>query len=408
MQFFHSMRICFFSSIGAAILLTLISNGASSQGHSGFLVTPNIDDLCKNVKPATHRSTVIYVDLGSISKDRTDWGLTILNRLELGPREPLTILGVNPGSFEISLVLDSCYPTLTKKEADSVRASRGITDKLFTLDPMDQQSANLKTFDARLRNSLDALIVKSAGVEPGKRRNVLGAIAFDSRRFTDRNVLYRVIIHTDGKLSDPLLVAGSTEAQQVGFLRENYSANLMGADISVFGVSGANEKDGSLESREKVFSAFFLNSWARLKSFSSSLPVQHNDSLEPVTHMEGSFSGGGAEGTAHLTFTFAKDGVFAQGWIVFKVARTTLYLPFEGEYGCSGDDCKLTATALEEVPPLSSKTYFRKGDYLLLQGKKDGTFEGTIQAPNEKFKDDAQPAKPDAQPAKYALKFPKP
>jgi Plasmid pRiA4b ORF-3-like protein len=61
-----------------------------------------------------------------------------------------------------------------------------------------------------------------------------------------------------------------------------------------------------------------------------------------------------------------------------------------------------TATSTEVIPLLSSTPYFRKGDRLLLQGKKNTGFEGSLGAETrEVFKDGTLEVK-------YNLKFFKP
>jgi hypothetical protein len=69
-------------SLAGALIVTN-PRGAQSQ----IIATPNIDKVCKSAPTLTHRRTVVYVDLASIHESRTEWGLTILNRLELAPRE---------------------------------------------------------------------------------------------------------------------------------------------------------------------------------------------------------------------------------------------------------------------------------------------------------------------------------
>jgi hypothetical protein len=376
--------------------------GSCTNATGQILATPNIEELCKSAPTVTHRRTLIYVDLAAIGKGKTEWGLTIINRLELGPRESLTILGVNPNTFEINQVFDSCYPSLTKPEIEQGRGGRDFWDKMTKLDPVDQQRENLQTFDARLRNSLDKLISDASKLEQGKRRNVLGAIAFDKNRFSDRAALYRVIIYTDGTLIDADLDPGADVTRQVSVLTAKYPASFFGADISIFGVSEPSDKNATLESKERVASAFFLNSWAHLKSFSSSLPQQRNDLFPAVVRWDGTFEGGGTQGAAKLAYSLSSGGALSDTWIAFVVGRTLLYVPFEGEIRCEGEQCKLTATGTETVPLLSSTPYFRKGDRLLLQGKKGAGFEGSLGAETrEVFKDGTQEVK-------YNLKFLKP
>jgi len=118
--------------------------------------------------------------------------------------------------------------------------------------------------------------------------------------------------------------------------------------------------------------------------------------------MDGIFDGGGTQGSAKLAFTVAKGNVLADVWISFVVGRTTLHVPFEGEYQCTGNECTLKATSTEAVPPLSPTPYFRSGDRLSLHGKPGAGLEGTLQAEGrEVFKDQSQEVK-------YNLKFSKP
>jgi hypothetical protein len=387
----------------ALLLVAIIVGSAAWTSASGqILATPNIEELCKSAPTVTSRRTLVYVDLASIGKGATEWGLTILNRLELGPREPLTVLGVNPSSFEITQVFDSCYPSLTKRELEESRNGRGLWEALTKLDPANQQRENLQTFDARLRNSLDRLISDASKIQPGKRRNILGAIAFDKNRFADRSALYRVIIYTDGTLVDTDLDPGSDPARQVSYLSTKYPASFSGAQVSIFGVSESNEKNASLEIRERVNSAFFLNSWAQLKSFSPSLPQQPNDLFPAVVRLDGAFDGGGTQGSAKIAYSLSSGGALTEAWLSFIVGRTVLYVPFEGELHCEGEQCKVTGTCAETIPLLASTPYFRKGDHVALQGKKGLGFDGTLTSETkEVFKDGTQEVK-------YNLRFSKP
>lgn len=363
-----------------------------------IVATSNIEELCKSAPPVTSRRTLVYVDLASIVKGKNEWGLTILNRLELGPREWLTILSVNPNTFEINQAFDICHPSLVKNELEG-GDRRGFWDKLTQFDPATQQRENLQTFDARLRIALDKLIADATKFVPGKRRNVLGAIAFDKNRFSDRAALYRVIIYSDGSLIDPDLEAGADVARQVSFLAAKYPANFSGADISIFGVSESSDKSASLETKERVASAFFLSNWAHLRSFSPSLPQQRNETFPPVVRWEGNFDGGGTQGSAKLSYTTSPGANLSDAWVSFSVGRTLLHVPFEGEIRCENEQCKVTATSSESIPLLSATPYFRKGDRLQLQGKNGVGFEGSLGSETrEIFKDGTQEVR-------YNLKF---
>ena len=393
---------CLLKSCIRIVFVPLAAFLVNGEADAQIINTPNIEELCRTAPTVTYRRTLVYVDTGSIKKDKTDWGLTILNRLELAAREHLTVLSVNPSTFEVSPIFDSCYPTLTKQEIDGTRSGRGLVDKFLQLDPADQQRENLQTFDARLRNGLNRVVGDASKYEQGKRRNILGAIAFDKNRFSDINAHFRVIIFTDGILVDPGLEPAVPEQQQVKTLVERYPASLSGAEVSIFGIESTNDKGvNSLESQERVFSAFFLNSWAHLKSFSSSLPQQSGALFPRVTRADGTFEGGGAQGSVKLVLTTGQEGALAEGWLAFNIGRAILYVPYQGEFRCENGDCSLTASVTEAIPALSATSYFRKGDKLLLKGKSAGLMEGALQAGSrEVFKDGNQEVK-------YSLRFQK-
>jgi hypothetical protein len=115
--------------------------------------------------------------------------------------------------------------------------------------------------------------------------------------------------------------------------------------------------------------------------------------------MDGLFEGGGTKGSAKLSMSSSKGSAAAEGWIVFTVNTTPLFVPFEGEYECADNECKLSGTCSSDVPALSNNPYFRKGDRLVLAGKSESLLEGSIQSDaREVFKDVNQEVK-------YNLRF---
>jgi hypothetical protein len=272
---------------------------------------------------------------------------------------------------------------------------------LTSSDPDDQQRENLQTFDARLKNALDRVLADAGKFQAGKRKNILGALAFDKNRFSDRSAFYRIIVYSDAVLADTDVETTTDVAKFVVSLSSKYPATFFGADVSVFGVSEGGDSQFNLQARERVFEAYFLASWAHLRSFSSSLPAQKSDPYSSVTRLEGTFEGGNSQGAARISY-FAASVAQTVGWVTFVIGRTQLYLPFEGSLDCDGDQCKLSASASESVPTLAQSPYFRKGDRIILQGKKDARFEGSVTSEaKEVFKDGNQEAK-------YILKFQKP
>jgi hypothetical protein len=349
-----------------------------APANAQLIATPNIDQLCKTAPVLTYRKTVVYVDLAAIQGNKQDWGLAILNRLELAPRENLAIIGVNPNTFEIKEVF-------------------GIVDRLTTLDPADQQRENLQTYDARLRNSLDQVIAQSNKYQAGDRQNILGAIAFDKDRFSDPKAFYRLIIYTDGSLKDASLDTKATAASFEALIKQ-YSASFAGSEVQIFGINGVLSST-ALDQRKETFSAFFLKNWAHLKSFAPSLPLQESSLFPPAVRISGTFQGGGTQGSVKLALFAGKQGEEATGWLAFNVGVGALYVPFDGTYRCSSDGCTLNATSSETVPPDSPNPYFRRGDQISLTGKNGGALGGALQAPNQEvFKEGNQSVS-------YTLKF---
>lgn len=381
---------------GALLFCTI----AIPDSFAQIINTADIEALCRS--PAkTHRNTIVYIDLSSLRPGEDEWGYTILKKLELAPRERLTILGVNPSNFEVLEVFASCNPTFTQSEIDQIRSNRTLWEKLITQDPEPQQRDNLQTFDARLRNSLDKVVSASKKFVLGKRRDILGAIAVDKNRLTDKDASYRIIVFTNGNISDDF-ETGANETQIVDLLTKKYPTSFLSAEVSVFGVTGGDRTE-ALESKERIFSSFFLNNWARIRSFTPSLPQQTNSVFSAVKTLGGTFEGGGIKGSVKLSFAMANEKS-ANIWLTFVVSGKSLYVPVEGDYLCSGETCEVKATVIENIPLLSSTPFFKKGDRLSLAGKKDEKLVGALTSEtNEVFKPENPTDKKDE--VKYKLEL---
>jgi hypothetical protein len=384
------------ASLSATLFWALFMAGASAQ----ILNPTNIDALCRLHKPETHRSTIVYIDLSSLKQGEDEWGYTILKKLELATRERITVLGVNPSSFEVIEVFDLCYPVFTQSEISQIRDNQSFWNKLFTQDPETQQRDNLQTFDARLRNSLDRLIASSKKFTLGKRRDVLGAIAVDKNRFTERDAVYRIIIFSNGTITDDF-DPGASELQIADSLTKKYPTSFSGAEISVFGVTGGDRRE-ALESKERIFSSYFLSNWARIRSFTPSLPQQSNATFAPFKTRAGTFEGGGVKGSVKLSSS-AIDGKSTNIWLTFVLGANSLYVPIEGEYSCNGDTCSLKGRVIDQVPLFSSTPYFRKGDLVELTGKNDEKLSGSLTSESkEVFRPDGNAKSEDV---KYQMEF---
>jgi hypothetical protein len=156
----------------AVTLFSVVSTPfmAFTEASAQIIATPNIEQLCRSSPVLTYRRTVVYIDLAIVRSTNSGWGLTILTRFEIAPREALTIISVNPNTFETTEVFDACYPVLSASEIEETRKSRGFLERLISLDPVDQQRENLQTFDARLRNALNKIVEQGKRYEEGRRR----------------------------------------------------------------------------------------------------------------------------------------------------------------------------------------------------------------------------------------------
>lgn len=373
--------------------------GLISDCLSQIIVTPDVDELCRSAPAQTHRVTMVYIDLSAIKSGENEWGNTILNKLELAPRERVTVLGVNPSTFDISEVFDSCFPMLTKSEIDDLQQHRGWWDRLFKLDPESQQRENLQTFHARLGNALDQILEGARKFEIGHRRNILGAIAIDKNRYRDQNTYYRIIVYTNGIILDDFGNAVD-ELHITEILNKKYPASFSGAEVFLFGITGA-DRGTSLQSKQKIFSSFFLGNWAHIQSFSQSLPQQTSELWPPLINLSGTFEGGGTSGSTKLKFAEAKP-MPTDAWITFLVGGNSLYVPVQGTYQCEQDACSLTGTATESVPAMATAPYFRKGDKLKLTGKKNQGLGGILSSEGKEVFQDGNGE------AQYKLNFLKP
>jgi hypothetical protein len=376
------IRIILSSLLGLVFLIPGLSESAGQ-----ILNDANPAEVCKSAPPLTSRKTIVYVDVASVRKENPQWGYTILNKLELAPRESLSIISVNPTTFEIKEAFDLCYPKLTESELVKERTSRSMWEKLTRSDPVDQQKENLKIFETRVRIALNGVEGESGKYKEGARRNILGAISLDKNRYAERGVFYRVILYTDGGIKDAGLDDKKSDTVQTGTsLAEKYSASFSGAEVAIFGIDNADQ-NAVADPKEKQFTSFFLKSWARLKSFSPSLPQQENVLYLPAIRMNGTFEGiDGTSGSAKVALFSAAQRDMVEGWLVFDVGREVLYVPYQGSYRCEANACDLIAVASESVPPYTSTPYFRKGDKIALKKNSAGGLEGSIQAdPREKF-----------------------
>lgn len=352
----------------------------SMHSYAQLILDQSIEDICAQVEPGTARRTTVYVDTSSIKPGEIEWGMTILNRLSLGPREWLTIFAVDPASLDIREVFNLCYPMASKEEIAAARRERGLLDWLVQFDPERQQRENLEVFESKLRNALDVIYTLAAKSTTGPRKGVLNAIALDKSRFEGRDVFYRIIIFTVSPLASPTQTLAVSDLRPVVTnLVEAYPASFGGAEVFIFGSSETSSEELSIAAREALVGAYLNESWALLRSMSSALPEQAGGEFEPISHFSGNFEGGGTRGGAELFFSVGRDGKVPLAWLRFLTTHGTLNVPVGGVQECVEKDCAMSATVLADVPPLVPQPFFRKGDRVSLTGDESG-WEGVLEA----------------------------
>lgn len=362
----------------AAVALSVAACLPPAPALAQIVVTADLEEVCAQ-PPVTHRRTVAYVDLTAIDPDELEWGLTILNRLELAPREWLTVLAVNAIDYSVREVFSLCYPVLTEAEIEALEAERSFLDGLFAFDPEQQQRENLEMFDSRLRLAMDNIREQAIALDrSAPRRNIIGALAFDKNRFDDKRSTTRAVIFTDGRVVEEGVDPTRPAAGAAAALAAKYPANFGGADILMFGITAEGATAGA-EAMRGLFEGYFLANWGLLRSFSFALPEQADTPLLEPDRFVGTFDGGGVSGEAILAFTRDAEGRLAAGWLTFATAKGPLNVPIEGDFQCKDDACGLTGHVTHDVPPGAEEPFFRKGDKVALKGTAAG-LKGTLEA----------------------------
>jgi hypothetical protein len=336
-----------------------------------IVISPKLEDICDENEPVSERRTIVYIDFSSIKADDLDWGLTVLNKLNLTPRENLIVLGVNPKNMAVNEVFNLCFPKFTQEEIASVTGDRGIVDWLVSTDPKSQQNKNIELFDNRLKTALDNIrnMALKADLKSDDKKNILAAISLDKDRFGGIDEYWRIIIYSDGIISDPVVkFQDINNAQDINRLAEAYPTNFKGSEIAMFGVTPTSGGTGT-EKRESIFRGYFLLGAGWLRSFSYGLPNQDDQIVSEMKRYEGKYSGGGVNGPAAMSFGLAEEGELADAWLEFGTPRGPLFIPIEGNGGCADGKCRVKGRVLEDVPQLSDQPFFRKGDQILVEGE---------------------------------------
>lgn len=364
------------AAAGLAGLMSLPPSTVASQ----VLITPDLREVCAQA-PLTHRRTIAYLDVSAIDPNELEWGLTVLNRLELAPREWLTVLAVNAIDYSVKEVFNLCYPALTKAEIATLRADRSLWDRLVTFDPEDQQAENIEMFDSRLRLALDGVRDQAVNLDrSAPRRNILGALAFDKNRFADKQAYTRAVIFSDGRIvEEGVDLSKKGAGDTIRTLVEKYPANFGGAEILIFGISAAGGAAADPEVMRGIFESYFLANHGQLRSFSFALPEQAGTLFAPPLRYEGKFHGGGVSGEAVLSYIVDGDDRLSGGWLTFATGAGPLNVPIEGDIACDGDACSLKAHVTHDVPPAAAVPFFKKGDLVALKGTA-AALKGTLEA----------------------------
>jgi hypothetical protein len=367
--------------IGAIVSFLFLD--CSSAGADIFR-SFDIDEYCK--KPLTARETIVYIDPAAVRSSSHDWALTILNKLNLTPRERLKILYIHEGGA-VEESFNLCFPELSPEEIVSENEKRGLLTQIFD-DSIEKQLRRAKDiFQNSLQRALSKIIAETGA--PQESIDILKSLSLDKNLAVDEGRFSRVIILSP--MISPLFsrqeLKSATLADPgvVDRIYRQYPWTSPGAQVFVFGFTGTGS-DYAKSDIEAFWRGYFQKGDALLNSIGSSLSVQRTDAYSAGPAYIGLWKNTQAEGRATLAFFLVKNGGALSGWLTLFGSTGAFHVPVEGMFSCEGEaNCKLEGRVVSEVPPADAQPYFWKDDILELKGdsrKLSGTLTSAGPAKN--------------------------
>jgi hypothetical protein len=319
--------------------------------------------ICEEYENTSLRQTVVYIDLLSIQENDTEWGLAIINKIPLTPREKITIIPIDTHRGQLEKEFVTCYPALTEKEIEGQDERRNLIDKMFSFDPAEQNKENIDLFTIKLKNFLNYVYSEAQKISEKKvEYNAFDVISFDSRRFQGDRIENRVIVFSD--LSDEFtrsLSNGQAHRVKISDQFDAHPIDFNGSDVSIYGLS--NDIADNLPTIEAGYTLYLQKQKARLRSIGPTLPFDNSIPATNIFNYDGQFSADGVILGSHMLRVYSSDsGNITKTELQVNTNIDELWVPLITDGNCSTEDCDFVAKVEQDVPLLSVAPYFRSGD----------------------------------------------
>ena len=346
-----------------AILLLFFSVDAFSEG---ILRTVDLKRYCGQA--GIERQTLIYLDQSVIARKDQNWYKDILNKTHYFPGERIQIININDGGSTVELIWDTCYPSYTEDTYMKLKDNQGFK-AVFTGGVDETLENDKKVFSNRLNQAL-AFPLKSTRHEYAPkygeefpRKKLVEAFYYDSKRMDLKSGIPRIIVFSDMIENSDLV---SSNEKDFDGVKKSESAskrfpvyyNL--SSFYVYGINYTNSNTQLNENIERFWRDYMLKSGAEIAHYGSQLVLPKPEGLIKTNSFKGTMKqSDGRELLVKVRLSYLPTGKLIHSWFVLG----DYYMPIEGSYSCSGQNCQLDSRIKE-----SAFDGFRRGDIVNLTG----------------------------------------
>lgn len=346
-------------------IVTFVALAPMLAFADGLLRTANLDRYCQSTPG--DRQTVIYLDQNIIAAKDPNWYKDILNKVEYRPGEKIQFVNINNGGSTVSLIWETCHPSLTQQQLKSQKKKEGF-GALFTGGVTDNLANDRKFFQKQIVKALsyplkntrhETAPTYSAASFPEKK--LVEAIYYDSKRLNKSDIFSRVIIFSDMIENSELFNLKSfSPAKAAKSVAKRYPMFLNYSSFQIYGINYTNRETKINENIRDFWSQYLLMSGAYVEQYGAQLAVEEKTKSWAFYKYKGHTKVGGIKGASEFRMVIGDDGKIRHGWL--EIAH--LYLPLSGEVHCSGKNCTIDAQILDSA----DNNAFTKKDILKLKG----------------------------------------
>ena len=300
------------------VILSFLILLFSANVSAGLFGSVSIDEFCKY---KSYRTSILYIDSGSVSIEETDWATEVQKKLigNLMPSERLDIVLLSDAGS--TTVWSACYPDYTpdqKKKFDNETF-------ILTEHPLKTLKKQQQLFSAQFVNELNKAFKSAIDIGSNSESSLSNKIIMDSNRFSKYSNQKRVIIYSN--LKEANLNKDSFE-----------HVNFDGAIFYFL----SSEKVIDNKERLKLIDIFRL-SGGILASYSKSLPISNivpKEALSYEVHIE--LADRPYAGWMRLLID--RNGILQDSSIYLSGVTATM---IEGTFSCRSDkDCRIDAKTI--------------------------------------------------------------